>query len=166
MGKRNHGDADDKGDAAQDHERLASDPVRDHASKQGGDGRAQQHGSHDHRQLPRSQLRSSFQIRQRTADDAYVYSVEQAAKARDQQQEQVVIPDSGRSGGQIAGTHSGYCHPVDWLVLKLLLFRMRWRGLPQIAEIVQSSGKSGRFAREQCAGSAYNDRIEMKRSKS
>ncbi len=85
MRQRDDGDAGDKCDAAQRHQRLASHPVGQQPGYQRGDDAAQQNRGDDDRKLFRIQVRSGFEIRQRAADDADVDAVQQAAEARHQQ---------------------------------------------------------------------------------
>ena len=51
VGERNHGNAEDEGEAAEDHQRLAAHPVGEHAGKERGEDAAQQHGRDDDGEL-------------------------------------------------------------------------------------------------------------------
>ncbi len=126
--QRDDRDADDKKQAAEDHEWLAADPVRDEAGKKSGDHAAQQHRGHDRRELAWGKVRSRLEIRDRAADDAHVHAVEQAAQSRDQQQKQVVLAVGG-AGGRDRGcrTHSGYCHLTESFLRILILFAILTR---------------------------------------
>ncbi len=90
MRKSNHGNADDEGKAAQNHQRLAAHPVGEQPGEEGRDHAAEQYGRDDDRKLTSVESGGCLQIGQRAADDADVYAVKQAAQTRDQQEEAIV----------------------------------------------------------------------------
>ena len=51
VGKGDDGNAEDKDRAAEDHQRLAAQPVGEQTGKQGGEDAAQQHGGDDDGEL-------------------------------------------------------------------------------------------------------------------
>ena len=93
---------------AQDHERLASHPVRQQAGEQRREHAAQQHRRHDDRELAGVQFGRGFEVRQRAADDADIDAVEQAAQPCNQKQQAVIGVRMTQIGGTWhRGDHAG-----------------------------------------------------------
>jgi len=85
-----HGDANDEGEAAEDHERLAAEKVGEHAGEQGGDDTAEEDGGNDDGKLARVEAGGGFEIRERATDDADVDAIKQAAESGDKEQKTVI----------------------------------------------------------------------------
>ena len=88
--ERNHRDAEDERNAAENHQRLAAHPVGKHPSEQRGEDAAQQHSRHNFRELGRGQIRRGIQVGKRSANNAYVDAVQQASQPSHQQQKGVI----------------------------------------------------------------------------
>ena len=102
------GDAEDEGEAAEDHERLAAHPVGEQAGEEGGEDGAQQHRGDDDGELRGGQMRGGLEVGKRTADDAHVDAVEQAAETGNQEKKAGVTALGGGVGGGGCGVRGGH----------------------------------------------------------
>jgi hypothetical protein len=157
--------AEDEGDAADDHERLAPQPVGDETGKQRRNGAPEQYGGDDDGKLARRQLRGSFQVRQRAANDSNIDTIEQAAKAGHEHEKEAVFLYCGCVGGDCIRTGIGHDHP-DGLRARVRCCFKSWSGsvLQQGLSHYTGSLKNLVLASGLTASSAYNDRIQLKRS--
>ncbi len=104
-----HGDAGDEGETAERHERFAAEAVGEEAGEEGGEDAAEQDGGDDDGELAGVEAGGGFEVGKRTADDADVDAVEQAAESRNEEEKAVValfaigIAGGGRSLGDSVG---------------------------------------------------------------
>ena len=89
VGKGDNRNAEGEGDAAENHEGLAAEPVGEEAGKEGGEDAAEQHGGDDDGELGGREVGGGLEIGERSADDADVDAVEEAAEARDEKQKRL-----------------------------------------------------------------------------
>ena len=159
--KRDHGNAGDEGEAAEDHQRLAAHPVGQQAGKERGEDAAQQHRRHNDRELRGGQARSGFKIGQRAADDADIDAVEQAAQARNQRAERGCSAARRPNGSHPADRRNAvadhrftFCASSSWFPIEARR-RIKNSASPSLACCM---------SRHRRADLVYNDRLKINRS--
>jgi hypothetical protein len=90
VGEGDHWNAGHEEDTAGDHEPLAAHPVGKHAGEEGRYDASQEDRGDDEGELARVQAGGGLEVGEGPRDDPDVNAVEEAAQARDEQQEDVV----------------------------------------------------------------------------